>query len=306
MTKAIFALVAGLLYGIAGVFGITYFTVNILVYYLLIPLTWTLMCDYVIGKPFTTIALGVIWVLIFICTASHFQAWCDKAFQWSVDFLLWFRRIGWNYVVSSVIICVVVPIIIYGVLGWFYIQKAGWTTARPWVLGIGGFILFICIASYLILRFGTKLEATSNYTPAADISWIRPRLADETRGMNAEEILDYAEKETCKIMSFEMHGNRISTGNCIDDANMCGTICNLAFRINGIKAHAVRSKGTVKILGIDACKLVSMTLRSGGNSSFAAFVTDHDFVTVTTDDGNKIITDPSIKDVLGINLRKKQ
>ena len=33
-------------------------------------------------------------------------------FNLSQRFLLWFRKIGWNYVVSSVIICVVVPLII--------------------------------------------------------------------------------------------------------------------------------------------------------------------------------------------------
>jgi len=31
----------------------------------------------------------------------------------SVEFLLYFRKIGWNYIVSSVIICVVVPVLIY-------------------------------------------------------------------------------------------------------------------------------------------------------------------------------------------------
>jgi len=34
-------------------------------------------------------------------------------FEASVRFLLWFQRIGWNYEVSSVIICVIIPIIIY-------------------------------------------------------------------------------------------------------------------------------------------------------------------------------------------------
>ena len=50
-----------------------------------------------------------------------FRDRCDWAFMKSVDFLLWFKKIGWNYVVSSVIICVVIPILIsveliYGLL----------------------------------------------------------------------------------------------------------------------------------------------------------------------------------------------
>ena len=34
------------------------------------------------------------------------------------EFLFWFKRIGWNYIVASVIICVIVPLIIYGLLVW--------------------------------------------------------------------------------------------------------------------------------------------------------------------------------------------
>ena len=43
---------------------------------------------------------------------NSFGDWA-KAFDNSVKFLLWFKVIGWNYYVSSVIICVVVPVLIY-------------------------------------------------------------------------------------------------------------------------------------------------------------------------------------------------
>ena len=43
----------------------------------------------------------------------RFKDRCDWAFMKSVEFLLYFRKIGWNYIVSSVIICVVVPVLIY-------------------------------------------------------------------------------------------------------------------------------------------------------------------------------------------------
>ena len=42
-----------------------------------------------------------------------FRDRCDWVFIKSVDFLLWFKKIGWNYVVSSVIICVIIPIFFY-------------------------------------------------------------------------------------------------------------------------------------------------------------------------------------------------
>ena len=52
-----------------------------------------------------------------------FRDRCDWAFDKSVDFLLWFKKIGWNYVVSSVIICVVVPALIYVELIWAVVKK---------------------------------------------------------------------------------------------------------------------------------------------------------------------------------------
>lgn len=94
----------------------TYNEINIIVYYLIVPLTWTIMIDILIKKPITTILLVLAWGTIFILHHHDFKEWCDWAFDKSVEFLLWFKCIGWNYVVSSVIICVVIPIIIYAVL----------------------------------------------------------------------------------------------------------------------------------------------------------------------------------------------
>ena len=105
--------------------GMTYNEINIIVYYLIIPLTWTVMLDFIIGVPLFTPLLLLAWMYILtkLRTKRNFRIWCDRAFKDSVDFLLWFKRIGWDYVVSSVIICVVVPIIIYGILIWGLITK---------------------------------------------------------------------------------------------------------------------------------------------------------------------------------------
>ena len=48
----IFAVVAGVEHIIAKVTGSTYNEVNIIVYYLLIPLSWTVMIDYLTKLPF--------------------------------------------------------------------------------------------------------------------------------------------------------------------------------------------------------------------------------------------------------------
>lgn len=109
----IFALVAGLEHIIAKLTGMTYNEVNIIVYYLLIPLSWAVMVDYITMLPFLSLMYIIAWVIFLWKDPMKFRDRCDWAFDKSVDFLLWFKKIGWNYVVSSVIICVVVPVLIY-------------------------------------------------------------------------------------------------------------------------------------------------------------------------------------------------
>ncbi len=109
----IFAVVAGVEYLIARLTGSTYNEVNIVLYYLLMPLSWMVMADYITGLPFLTPMFVIAWAVFLWKDEMRFRLRCDWAFKKSVDFLLWFKRIGWNYYVSSVIICVVVPLLIY-------------------------------------------------------------------------------------------------------------------------------------------------------------------------------------------------
>lgn len=109
----IFAIVAGAEKIIAKLTGLTYNEVNIIVYYLLIPLSWTVMIDYITMMPFLTPMYIIGWVIFLWKDPMKFRARCDWAFEKSVDFLLHFKKIGWNYIVSSVIIGVVVPVMIY-------------------------------------------------------------------------------------------------------------------------------------------------------------------------------------------------
>ena len=118
----IFDIVAHLLNQIAKWTHLTYNEINIIVYYLLIPFSWTVMGDFIIGFPILTPILLGIWLYLFIKKRHTFRMWCDRVFQDSVKFLLWFKKIGWNYIVSSVIICVFVPILIYGGLIWLLIR----------------------------------------------------------------------------------------------------------------------------------------------------------------------------------------
>ena len=109
----IFAVVAGMEHVIAKLTGATYNEVNIIIYYLLIPLSWAAMIDYITKMPFLSIMYFIAWIVFLWKDPMKFQDRCDWVFIKSVDFLLWFKKIGWNYVVSSVIICVIIPLLIY-------------------------------------------------------------------------------------------------------------------------------------------------------------------------------------------------
>lgn len=122
VVQGIFSAVAQSLLWICEKIGLTYNEVNILLYYLIIPLSWTIMFDCWIKKPYSTAALSFTWLGIFIATRHTFREWCDWVFQDSVDFLNWFNRWGGNYVLNSVIICVLVPLVIYGILIWLLIK----------------------------------------------------------------------------------------------------------------------------------------------------------------------------------------
>ena len=118
----IFAVVAGVEHVIAKLTGLTYKEVNIIVYYLLIPFSWTVMIDYIAMLPLLTPMYLISWVIFLWKDPMKYRARCDWMFEKSVDFLLWFKKIGWNYVVSSVIICVVIPVLIYVELIWAIIK----------------------------------------------------------------------------------------------------------------------------------------------------------------------------------------
>lgn len=111
-----------LTYG-ASVFGITYNEINILFYYLFIPLSWAVMLDFYIRKPIASLVVVGVWGVIILCKWRNFSDWCDWLFQQSVDFLMYFNRLGSFYYLTSVIICVLVPLVIYGVLIYLLIAK---------------------------------------------------------------------------------------------------------------------------------------------------------------------------------------
>lgn len=103
--------VAKSLQSLARILHLSYNEINIIVYYLLIPLSWCIMLDCLIGMPITTLLLVAVWAVIFLKVKS-FSEWCDKGFKLSQRFICLFGE----YVKYSVIICVFIPVLIYAVL----------------------------------------------------------------------------------------------------------------------------------------------------------------------------------------------
>lgn len=119
-----FAVVSAGLFWMARRMHLTYNAINVLVYYWLIPASWTMMIDWRVdwqvatpwGEgfcPLLTLLLCAAWVGILLATVRFFGKWCDLMFNTSVDFLNYFNRWGGNYVLNSVVVCVCVPVAIY-------------------------------------------------------------------------------------------------------------------------------------------------------------------------------------------------
>ena len=63
-----------------------------------------------------------IWIGISIATRHYFKEQCDWVFKDSVDFLNCFNKWGRNYVLTTVVICIIIPLLIYG--GLVYLGNA--------------------------------------------------------------------------------------------------------------------------------------------------------------------------------------
>lgn len=113
MITILFQITAKILSELARRTKLTYNEINILIYYLIIPLSWTILLDILIGLPVTTIIFIFVWGILFMKVRNRFREWCDWLFRKSYDFLMYFNRYGSNYILSSVIFCIVVPVIIY-------------------------------------------------------------------------------------------------------------------------------------------------------------------------------------------------
>jgi hypothetical protein len=115
MVTIIFSAVQQFLEWVAKITHRTYHEVNIIVYYFLIPLTWTLMIDYIFSLPFIFSIAYSLFCISVTLSRKNFRKFCDGLFYKSANFI---ERFG-DYYLFSVLLCVGLPLVIYIVLGFF-------------------------------------------------------------------------------------------------------------------------------------------------------------------------------------------
>ena len=113
--KKLFQITYEILMFFSQLTGFSYKEINIIVWFIIIPLSWAYLIDKIYKFNYLKIITAIVisLTLLFIDDFTVFSNWL---FDISADFLRSFNVVGSNYVASSVIVCVLIPIVIYFVL----------------------------------------------------------------------------------------------------------------------------------------------------------------------------------------------
>ena len=113
--KKLFNLTYEILMFLSKTTGFSYKEINIIVWFILIPLSWAFLIDkiYKFNYIKTTTLVIISVMLLLLNDFTEFSNWL---FDVSANFLRGFDSIDGNYTASSVIICVFIPIVIYFLL----------------------------------------------------------------------------------------------------------------------------------------------------------------------------------------------
>jgi hypothetical protein len=98
--------------------GLSYKEVNIIVFYILIPFALFALVDKILRKPICSISFLIVVIVAFF-SIRDFEAFSIDLFDYSVEFLLLFSAIGIGYDAASVIVCIVLPFLLFIVLCYF-------------------------------------------------------------------------------------------------------------------------------------------------------------------------------------------
>jgi len=121
--NAVFCVVAVGLEWLAARTGLTYVEINIVVYFMVIPFVFAVMLDGILRWHWMKLAVVAGWALA-LFAIPDFNACSERVFAASVTFLMLFGWIGLDYTAASVVVCVVVPGLVFSGLA------AGWVLSR--------------------------------------------------------------------------------------------------------------------------------------------------------------------------------
>lgn len=113
--KKLFEITYEILMFLSRTTGFSYKEINIIVWFILIPLSWAFLIDKIYKFNYIKI-LSIIVISITLLFINDFTVFSNWLFNISADFLRSFDSLGSNYTASSVIICVFIPIVIYFLL----------------------------------------------------------------------------------------------------------------------------------------------------------------------------------------------
>jgi hypothetical protein len=124
--EIIFYIVYQILMVISQVTGFSYNEINIIVYYIMLPFVYVFLADKILKKNILKL-LYIVSVVAILIAIPDFKGFSDWLFAASVDYLLSFHLFGWNYVVSSVMVCVIFPSVVFlGMLHFAYPRFYPW------------------------------------------------------------------------------------------------------------------------------------------------------------------------------------
>ena len=118
LMNKIFIIVKDILIVLSSITGFSYQAINIIVYYYIIPFIFILFIDLIYKIHYFKISFILVLTILTILI-NDFEKFSEWLFNKSEKFLNSFSFIGWNYVVASVIICVIIPIIVLSFLVYF-------------------------------------------------------------------------------------------------------------------------------------------------------------------------------------------
>ncbi|HSJ03210.1 MAG TPA: hypothetical protein VK956_12190 [Verrucomicrobium sp.] len=108
---------------LAALTGFTYKEINVIVFYILVPAVCLALVDKILRKPLCT-ALFLILLLSVYALVADLPRFAERVFDGSVGFLLAFSNFGISYDLASVVICVIIPLLVFIVL--LYLAFPDW------------------------------------------------------------------------------------------------------------------------------------------------------------------------------------